>query len=136
MSDVIYAEEPDLGAEDYIAVLGTTYMGQRRPLANVDRVRRMLAGSGVIFTARIDGRIVGVLRGISDGEWVCYVADLVVSDGQQGKGIGTGLLNACREKLGPGMGVVLVAYPEAVDYYRKIGMGEMNGFYFDREIRT
>ena len=34
------------------------------------------------------------------------------------------------------MGIVLLAYPEAVEYYRKIGMGEMTAFYFDREIRT
>ena len=136
MTAVTFAEEPGLSAKEYIAVVGSTYMAERRPLGNIERIRRMLAGSNVIFTARAGGRIVGVLRGISDGEWVCYVADLVVVEGQQGQGIGTGLLQACREKLGPGMGIVLVAYPEAVEYYRKIGMGEMNGFYFDREIRT
>ena len=32
------------------------------------------------------------------------------------------------------MGIVLVAYPEAADYYRRIGMGEMQAFYIDREI--
>jgi hypothetical protein len=29
---------------------------------------------------------------------------------------------------------VLVAFPEAVDFYRRIGMGEMTAFYFDREV--
>jgi ribosomal protein S18 acetylase RimI-like enzyme len=67
---------------------------------------------------------------------VCYVADLAVRAGQQRKGIGTGMLNECKRILGPGMGIVLVAYPEAVDYYKKIGMGEMPAFYIDREIRT
>lgn len=136
MSDIVYAEEPALSAQDYIAIIGSTYMAERRPVGNPDRIGRMLAGSGVIVTARDAGRIVGLLRGISDGEWVCYVADLAVAAGQQGKGIGTGLLHTCRTILGPGMGLVLIAYPEAVDYYRKIGMGEMQGFYFDREVRT
>ena len=36
----------------------------------------------------------------------------------------------------PGMGLVLIAYPEAEDYYKKIGMGQMTAFYIDREIRT
>jgi len=136
MSAIVYAREQTLSAEDYIAVVGSTYMAERRPVGNVERVRRILAGSNMVVTAREAGKIVGVLRGISDGEWVCYVADLAVHTEYQGKGIGTGLLKTCKDILGPGMGIVLVAYPEAVEYYRKIGMGEMPAFYFDREIRT
>jgi GNAT superfamily N-acetyltransferase len=134
---VVYAQEQTLSAADYIAVIGSTYMRDRRPVLNTDRVARILAGSNMVVTAReTGGEIVGVLRGVSDGEWVCYVADLAVRDGHQRKGIGTGLLGTCKAILGPGMGIVLVAYPEAVDYYRKIGMGEMLAFYVDREIRT
>jgi GNAT superfamily N-acetyltransferase len=133
---IVYAQEQSLSAEDYAAVVGSTYMRDRRPVTNLERTRRILAGSNMIVTARENGEIVGVLRGISDGEWVCYVADLVVRDGHQRKGIGTGMLNECKRILGPGMGIVLVAYPEAVDYYKKIGMGEMPAFYIDRDIRT
>ncbi len=134
---LVYAQEQGLSAEDYAAVIGSTYMRDRRPIVNPERTARILAGSNMIVTAReADGEIVGVLRGISDGEWVCYVADLAVRDGHQRKGIGTGMLEHCKALLGPGMGIVLVAYPEAVEYYRKIGMGEMLGFYIDREIRT
>ena len=133
---IVYAQEQSLSAEDYATVVGSTYMRDRRPVANLERTRRILMGSNMIVTARENGEIVGVLRGISDGEWVCYVADLAVRDGHQRKGIGTGMLNECKRILGPGMGIVLVAYPEAVDYYKKIGMGEMPAFYIDREIRT
>jgi ribosomal protein S18 acetylase RimI-like enzyme len=133
---IVYAQEQSLSAEDYATVVGSTYMRDRRPVANLERTRRILMGSNMIVTARENGEIVGVLRGISDGEWVCYVADLAVREGQQRKGIGTGMLNECKRILGPGMGIVLVAYPEAVDYYKKIGMGEMPAFYIDREIRT
>lgn len=133
---VIYAQEQGLRAEDYAAVLGSTYMRDRRPIANLERAAKILAGSNMIVTARDEGQLVGLLRGISDGEWVCYVADLAVRDGHQRRGIGSGLLGECKRILGPGMGVVLLAYPEAEAYYRKIGMGEMLGFYIDREIRT
>ena len=134
---IIYTQEHALSAADYITVLGSTYMAGRRPIGNVERVTKILAGSNMVVTAReADGEIVGVLRGISDGEWVCYVADLVVHADHQRKGIGTGLLDECKRILGPGMGIVLVAYPEAEAYYRKIGMGEMPAFYIDREIST
>ena len=134
---ITYAQEQSLTARDYIAVVGSTYMAERRPVSNPVRIAKILAGSNMIVTAREEsGEIVGVLRGVSDGEWVCYVADLAVRDGHQRKGIGTGLLDKCKSILGPGMGIVLVAYPEAVDYYRRIGMGEMLAFYVDREIRT
>ena len=132
---IVYAQEHALGVADYIAILGSTYMAGRRPVGNAERVTKILAGSNMVVTAReADGEIVGVLRGISDGEWVCYVADLVVHADHQRKGIGTGMLDACNRILGPGMGIVLVAYPEAADYYRRIGMGEMQAFYIDREI--
>jgi ribosomal protein S18 acetylase RimI-like enzyme len=134
---ITYAQEHALSAADYIAVLGSTYMADRRPIGNVERVTKILAGSNMVVTAReANGEIVGVLRGISDGEWVCYVADLVVHADHQRKGIGTGMLDECKRILGLGMGIVLVAYPEAEAYYRKIGMGEMPAFYIDREIRN
>ena len=98
---IVYAQEQNLSAEDYISVVGSTYMRDRRPVANVERVARILAGSNMIVSARDEhGAIVGVLRGVSDGEWVCYVADLAVRDGHQRKGIGTGLLDHCKAILG------------------------------------
>ena len=134
---LVYAQEQALPAADYIAVLDSTYMRDRRPIRNVERVTKILAGSNMVVSARTaDGAIAGLLRGISDGEWVVYVADLAVHADHQRQGIGTGLLNECKRIIGPGMGIVLVAYPEAADYYRRIGMGEMAAFHTDREIRT
>jgi len=131
---IVYAREQSLSASDYIAVVSSTYMSDKRPLTNLARIDRILRGSNMIVTAREDGAIAGVLRGISDGEWVCYVADLVVHDHHQRKGIGKGLLDTCKSVLGPGMGIVLVAYPQAESFYRRVGMGEMPAFYIDREI--
>lgn len=130
---VVYAREQDLPADDYIAVVGSTYMRDKRPLANRTRIEAMLRGSTLIVTARDEaGGILGLARGITDGVWVCYIADLVVRDGIQGRGIGTGILDACSHILGPGIGIILVAYPEAEAFYRRIGLGEMPAFYRDR----
>ena len=65
-----------------------------------------------------------------------YLADLVVHGDHQRQGIGSGILRKMKEIIGPGMGIVLVAYPEAVEYYKKVGLGEMLAFYVDREVRT
>ena len=133
---IVYAQEQDLPVADYVTVLGSTYMGSRRPIGNSARVARMLKGSNMIVTARDEaGEIVGLARGISDGEWVCYLADLVVRDTHQRRGIGQGLMAAMKKILGPGMGIVLMAYPEAVAFYRKAGLGEMAAFFVDREVR-
>ncbi len=135
MSGIVYARERDLGVDDYIAIVGTTYMRDRRPLSNRPRIARMLEGSDVIVTARDpSGALLGLARGISDGDWVCYLADLVVREDAQRRGIGKGLLTAVKDSVGPGMAVVLVAFPEAADYYRRIGLGEMAAFYINREL--
>jgi predicted GNAT family N-acyltransferase len=135
VSTIVYAREQDLSPEDYIAVVGSTYMRARRPVANRKRIEAMLRASNLIVSARNDaGAIVGLARGISDDAWVCYLADVVVREDQHGKGIGRGLMAACKRVLGPSIAVVLIAYPEAADFYRRIGMGEMTAFYFDREI--
>ena len=135
---IVYAQEQDLPVADYIAVLGSTYMKEKRPLANAERIARVLKGSNFIVTARDSetGAIMGLARGISDGEWVCYLADIVVHTSHQGKGIGSALLKECKRILGPGMGIILVAYPEAEAFYRKIGLGEMPAFYVDRQVST
>jgi len=130
---IVYASDPALSADDYVAVIGSTYMRERRPVANRARLEAMLRASELLVTARTeDGAIVGVARGITDKAWVCYLADLCVRDGWQQQGIGTRLLETCYEILGPGMGLVLVAFPEATEYYRRIGLGEMAAFFHDR----
>jgi GNAT superfamily N-acetyltransferase len=134
---IIYAQEQSLPVSDYVAVLATTYMKDSRPIGNAERIGRILAGSNMIVTARDEtGAIIGLGRGISDGEWVVYLADLVVHADHQRKGIGSGILRKIKEIIGPGMGIVLVAYPEAEAYYQKIGLGTMPAFYVDREVRT
>jgi GNAT superfamily N-acetyltransferase len=67
---------------------------------------------------------------------VCYLADVAVRADRQGAGIGRGLLDACAGILGPSIGIVLLAYDQAVPFYRRIGMGEMPAFFRDRGDST
>ena len=121
MSEIVYASDPGLTPEEYIDVVGHSALGATRPLADNARIAAMLAGANLIVTARLDGRCVGVARGISDSAWVCYLADLAVHRDFQGRGIGTGLLRQCRQAVGDGVGIALLSVPGAVSYYDKLG---------------
>ena len=123
---IIYAQEQSLPVSDYVAVLATTYMRDSRPIGNAERIGRILAGSNMIVTARDEaGAIVGLGRGISDGEWVVYLADLVVHADHQRKGIGKRLIAETHRAAGPLTTLNLMAARKAEGYYSKTGMTHM-----------
>src|SRR6266478_767069 len=71
-----------------------------RPVDDVERIRRMYAGSNVVLTAWEGETLVGILRGWADFAYDGYVCDLAVLPGSQNSGAGKALLEkACA--LGP-----------------------------------
>ena len=133
---IVYALEPDLTVGDYVAVLGATTMRDKRPLSNAERIGRMLRGANFIVTARDEGKIVGLARCINDGAWICYCAELAVTEAAQGRGIGRGILETCFRLLGPGIGLILAAEPEAVAFYERIGMEPARAYFHPRTDRS
>lgn len=135
---VTIAQETALEAGDYIACLGQSALGPRRPLANPERVAAYLAQSNFVLTARDQsGALVGVFRGMTDWHWVCYCADLAVAERHQGQGIGRALMDKASELLGPGCSIVLLAMPGSEDFYRTIGLTPANAAFFrDRTDRS
>lgn len=128
-----YARETAFGADEYIAVLEQTTMRDKRPLANRARIRRMLDGSGFVVVARdAEGVAIGLARCITDEAWICYCAELAVIERYQGHGIGRSLLDTCRALLGPDLGLILVAEPEAAGFYSRIGMEPYPAFFSPR----
>ena len=63
-----------------------------RPIDDLGRMRRMFEGSNVVLTAWDGDRLVGVLRGVTDGAYTTYVCDLAVHPDYQRSGIGHELL--------------------------------------------
>ena len=121
MSEVAYDSEPGLSVDEYLAVVGDSTLGASRPLADRTRVAEMLQHADLIVTARIDGQCVGLARCLTDFAWICYCGDLAVRQSFQRRGIGTGLLRACKKMLGDGVAITLLSAPEAVSYYERIG---------------
>ena len=134
---IVYAREGELPVSDYVAVLGETTMRGKRPLANTERIGRMIAGANLIVTAREDGTILGLARCITDFVWIAYCAELAVRESAQKRGIGAGLVAKAREVLGPGVGLVLISEPDAIGFYGRIGMERIDrAFFHDRSDRA
>lgn len=65
----------------------------QRPIQDLGRLQRMYDHSPLVLTAWDRDRLVGILRGWSDGGFVGYIADLAVDPRYQGHGIGKKLLD-------------------------------------------
>jgi predicted N-acetyltransferase YhbS len=119
---VAYALEPDLPAAEMIDVLRRSTLGERRPIDDADRIGRMIRGATLVVTARVAGRLVGVSRALTDHAYCCYLSDLAVDQVWQRRGIGRELVRRTQEAAGPEAMLVLIAAPQASDYYGRIGM--------------
>ena len=131
---LVYGLEPDLDAESFQAVLVESGLAPRRPAGDRARLDRMLRASDLIVTARLDGRLVGVARTLTDFAFCAYLSDLAVARDCQGRGIGRGLIEETRRAAGPETSLLLTAAPGVEGYYEGIGMPRLtNAFRYDRE---
>jgi ribosomal protein S18 acetylase RimI-like enzyme len=119
--EIVFAREAALPVDEYIEVVGNSTLGPSRPVKDRERIAAMIAGADLIVSARLDGRCVGLARCLTDFTWVAYCGDLAVHKDFQGRGVGQGLLRACKEILGSGVGMALLSVPDAVGFYDKNG---------------
>ncbi|WP_183434600.1 GNAT family N-acetyltransferase [Methylobacterium sp. R2-1] len=132
--NVVYGLEPDLDAETFQGVLVESGLAPRRPAEDLERLDRMLRASDLIVTARLDGRVVGVARTLTDFAFCAYLSDLAVVRDGQGRGIGRRLIAETRAAAGPEASLLLTAAPGIEDYYEAIGMKRVpHAFRIDRE---
>jgi GNAT superfamily N-acetyltransferase len=97
----------------------------RRPIGDPGRIRRMFEGSNVVFAAWEGGRLVGLLRGWTDGAFDGYVCDLAIHPAFQKAGVGRGLLDMLIVPW-PDVRWVLLASPLAKDYYARVGWAALD----------
>ena len=110
--------------KQFADILNRSGLGARRPVDDLDRLERMLSGANLTIIATDDtsGEIVGIARSITDFSYACYLSDLAVDATYQRKGIGKRLLELTRERAGSECNLILIANPNAVDFYRRLGM--------------
>lgn len=126
-----YAIEKNLNTEEFIKVLYDSGLAERRPVNDKERIETMLKNSNLILTARVEGKLIGVARSISDFGYATYLSDLAISKEYQTLGVGKELIRqtkraAIKAKL------ILLAAPAAIEYYPKIGMKQhLSCFFLD-----
>lgn len=95
--------------------------GIRRPVEDLDRIGRMIAHANLIICARDGVKLVGIARALTDYSFCCYLSDLAVDRDYQRNGIGKELVKRVQEAIGEEVMLLLLAAPEARDYYPHIG---------------
>jgi ribosomal protein S18 acetylase RimI-like enzyme len=130
---ITYAIAKDLPPEQLAEVFRRS--GIRRPVDDLERIGKMISRADLLITARDDDRLVGVARSITDFCFCCYLSDLAVDRDYQRQGIGKELVRFTREAIGDQTMLLLIAAPEADDYYPRIGFSKMDrAWVIDRRI--
>lgn len=118
---ITYRTGNDLDLDLMIDLYRACTLGARRPLDDRAIAQQMMSNANLVLTAWDSGLPVGIARSLTDFGYVCYLADLAIRESHQKLGIGLELIRRTRAALGPRAMIVLIAAPQAVDYYPKIG---------------
>ena len=115
-----------LSAEDYIKFLGRTDLGSQYPRERFEeRIPKLVRNASVSLAARNEnGRLVGVLLGLTDFCYWLFVTDLGVDRDYERQGIGSRLMKTAHTLAGgeKDIAVYLVANENAVPFYEKLDM--------------
>lgn len=117
---IFYQLEAEISVKEFRSILEDSGLSQRRPMDDLNLLKRMISGSNLLVTARAEGRLVGLLRGISDHCYRSFIADLAVAKSHQYQGIGRQLIKVAREQA-PEARLFLFSAEEALPFYEKLG---------------
>ena len=111
---------------EYIDFLARTDLGSQYPRERFEtRIPKLLDNASISLAARNeDGRLVGVLLGLTDFAYWLYVTDLGVDRDYERQGIGRRLMKTALDLAGgeKDIAVYLIANESAVPFYEKLGM--------------
>jgi GNAT superfamily N-acetyltransferase len=119
--NILYTREKSLTVDEFATLLGRTSLGARRPLHDRECLGAMLRHASLLCTAWDGDRLVGVARSVTDFAYCCYLSDLAVDESYQRQGIGRKLIELTRSALGKHARLILVAAPQATEYYPHLG---------------
>jgi predicted N-acetyltransferase YhbS len=117
---VEYRRGNDLDLDAVIELYEASTLGERRPVGERERMRKMLAHANLVITAWEGGRMVGIARSLTDWAYCTYLSDLAVRASHQRRGIGKELMRRT-QAAAPEATLILLAAPKAVDYYPRVG---------------
>lgn len=100
--------------------------GIRRPVDDLPRIQKMLDHANLTITAWDGEKLVGIARALTDFSFCCYLSDLAVDKAYQRQGIGKELVRRVQKAIGEESMLLLLAAPEAREYYPHIGFQKVD----------
>jgi len=123
VDSITYQTDRKISADEFIGLLHRSTLAERRPVADIAKIEKMLAYGTILITAWHNDLLVGVSRALSDFSFCCYLSDLAVDEAYQHQGIGKELIRLTHQVAGEtDTTLILLAAPKAAGYYPKIGM--------------
>lgn len=95
--------------------------GIRRPVDDLNRIKKMIDNANLIITAWDGQKLVGILRGFSDFSYTCYISDIAVNKDYHNNGIGQDMIHKVEDIVNGECSIVLIASPDAAEYYEMLG---------------
>jgi GNAT superfamily N-acetyltransferase len=118
---ITYHSDRSISDADFIDVLRRSTLAERRPVNDPACIQAMLRHADLLCTAWDGTVLIGIARSVTDFEYCCYLSDLAVDVAYQKSGVGRGLIELTRSRLGPRANLILLAAPAAEAYYPRIG---------------
>jgi GNAT superfamily N-acetyltransferase len=109
-----------LDIDEVAGLYHASALAERRPVGQRERFTAMICQANLVVTARLDGRLIGIARSLTDGSYVTYLSDIAVDREFQRCGVGKDLIRATREAA-PEAKIVLLSAPAAAGYYPRVG---------------
>jgi GNAT superfamily N-acetyltransferase len=120
MKNLVFKVENGISLQEFQSILEDSGLSARRPMEDPLLLERMIKGSNLLITARLEGQLVGLLRGLSDFCYRSFIADLAVAHSYQRKGIGRQLIQVARNQA-PDARLILFSAEDALPFYEKLG---------------
>lgn len=110
--------------------------GIRRSVDDLERISTMITNANLIITARNHvGKLIGIARALTDFSYCCYLSDLAVDADYQRRGIGQQLINQVQKEIGEQSMLLLLAAPEAAEYYPHIGFEKSENAWIIKRVK-
>ena len=116
-----YKINAPVSSVQFIELLASSSLGERRPIDDSACIEGMLANSNLVVSAWDGSELVGIARSVTDFHYACYLSDLAVKASHQRCGIGRRLQSLTQDQLGPKCKLILIAAPDANGYYAHVG---------------
>jgi len=121
MKNIAYKINASISVDEFISLLQTSTLGERRPIHDRECLEGMLKHSNLIVSAWHEQQLIGIARSVTDFHYACYLSDLAVNSHYQKLGVGKQLQALTQAQLGEKCKLILIAAPAAHTYYQHLG---------------